>query len=545
MKRLITSVVLCALLGVSPGTAEGVMVDFESPTYTAGTSFDGVDGWAHWGAFAGTTSITPDNFISGDQTVLSGAQSARLWGTPENSIMYRLFDEGPTAWDTGSIVSGRMLMSGPGGSVEFFVSQSPATASTPGGVVANVGGNFVLFGNGPDGYYYDTGVPSFSDTDYLVEMEMDLDAQTFQAYATPSGGSRTDLGSLPFIGTIKKGGYAQTGFILVARAGAVGVYDDLDVFVVEPPPLPPLLPEPIDFEDDVYVAGNSVVGVDGWMPAVWVADGTITNTTVLEGTKSLRLTGSPNAILQRNLGEGTTIDDGSIVSAIMMADGPVDSTAEFFYSHNQSMLATPAGILGKVGGNFWIFGQLDGEIVSPQGIETTVPFESNVEYLLELEIDFTSLRFNSYVTDLTNAGTRTLLGEAELWFTEEASGVPAPSDGTNAGYIVVTRGEAVAYYDSFNCVAGSQPPELPGDLNGDGLVGSADLDIVRGNWGQSVEAGCLSCGDPSGDGLVGSADLDIVRANWGATAAAAVPEPGGLVLLVIGMVLAASARRQW
>ena len=57
---------------------------------------------------------------------------------------------------------------------------------------------------------------------------------------------------------------------------------------------------------------------------------------------------------------------------------------------------------------------------------------------------------------------------------------------------------------------------LAGDLNGDGLVGSADLDIVRANWGASVDAGCLLCGDPSGDGSVGSADLDIVRANWGA-----------------------------
>ncbi len=57
---------------------------------------------------------------------------------------------------------------------------------------------------------------------------------------------------------------------------------------------------------------------------------------------------------------------------------------------------------------------------------------------------------------------------------------------------------------------------LPGDLNGDGYVGSGDLDIVRANWGQSVTAGDLTMGDASGDGLVGSADLDIVRANWGA-----------------------------
>ena len=57
---------------------------------------------------------------------------------------------------------------------------------------------------------------------------------------------------------------------------------------------------------------------------------------------------------------------------------------------------------------------------------------------------------------------------------------------------------------------------VPGDLNGDGRVGSADLDIVRANWGQTVTAGSLLDGDPSGDGEVNSADLDIVRTNWGA-----------------------------
>ncbi len=77
---------------------------------------------------------------------------------------------------------------------------------------------------------------------------------------------------------------------------------------------------------------------------------------------------------------------------------------------------------------------------------------------------------------------------------------------------------------------------LEGDLNGDGLVGSADLDIVRGNWGQSVSG--PEQGDANGDGVVGSADLDIVRANWGATAAAAVPEPAMLsLLLLVGAVV--------
>lgn len=62
---------------------------------------------------------------------------------------------------------------------------------------------------------------------------------------------------------------------------------------------------------------------------------------------------------------------------------------------------------------------------------------------------------------------------------------------------------------------------LPGDLNGDGLVGSDDLEIVRAHWGGLVPPARLALGDPSGDGRVGGADLDLVRANWGATPAAA------------------------
>ena len=64
-------------------------------------------------------------------------------------------------------------------------------------------------------------------------------------------------------------------------------------------------------------------------------------------------------------------------------------------------------------------------------------------------------------------------------------------------------------------VSPSGGPSLPGDLNDDGLVSSADLDIVRSHWGETVTAGDLSMGDASGDGTVNSADLDVVRAKLG------------------------------
>jgi hypothetical protein len=91
-----------------------------------------------------------------------------------------------------------------------------------------------------------------------------------------------------------------------------------------------------------------------------------------------------------------------------------------------------------------------------------------------------------------------------------------------------------AYFDNFYA-ADFIDMTLPGDCNGDGFVNSADLDIVRGNWGQSVSG--AANGDLSGDGIVNSADLDLVRANWGATAAAAVPEPSAFLLLgLVGLL---------
>ncbi len=60
------------------------------------------------------------------------------------------------------------------------------------------------------------------------------------------------------------------------------------------------------------------------------------------------------------------------------------------------------------------------------------------------------------------------------------------------------------------------PALLTGDLDGDGFVGIADLNIVLGNWNQNVTAGDLLQGDPSGDGFVGIGDLNVVLGNWNA-----------------------------
>ena len=54
----------------------------------------------------------------------------------------------------------------------------------------------------------------------------------------------------------------------------------------------------------------------------------------------------------------------------------------------------------------------------------------------------------------------------------------------------------------------------PGDLDGDGQVGTSDLLTLLANWGPCPPKGdCLA--DLNGDGSVGTADLLILLANWG------------------------------
>ena len=131
------------------------------------------------------------------------------------------------------------------------------------------------------------------------------------------------------------------------------------------------------------------------------------------------------------------------------------------------------------------------------------------------------------------------------WFSERR--LTAEVGGVTATHVKMTFNKADTFFvflsevQFLETTGGSTG--LEGDLNGDGLVGSADLDIVRAAWGQSVSG--AAAGDPSGDGVVGSADLDIIRANWGATAAASVvPEPASVLLILCGAIGALALRKR-
>ena len=78
-------------------------------------------------------------------------------------------------------------------------------------------------------------------------------------------------------------------------------------------------------------------------------------------------------------------------------------------------------------------------------------------------------------------------------------------------------------------------PIIPGDINGDGWVGGADLTAVITNWGMS--GAIRTDGDLSGDGTVGGVDYTEVITYWGTgdpLEPNSAPEPATLGLLLAG-----------
>ena len=81
---------------------------------------------------------------------------------------------------------------------------------------------------------------------------------------------------------------------------------------------------------------------------------------------------------------------------------------------------------------------------------------------------------------------------------------------------------------------------LPGDANGDGIVDQADYTAWYNSYGLS--SATWEQGDFNGDGQVDQADYTVWYNNYGTTAGS-IPEPGSLLLLLVGGSLGIMRRR--
>ena len=162
--------------------------------------------------------------------------------------------------------------------------------------------------------------------------------------------------------------------------------------------------------------------------------------------------------------------------------------------------------------------------------------------LIDTGVTYTPDTWQQWIIDSDlDAGTSTVTVGGGV------ASAPQPNMGNSASYFWWTTqmGDAAFAIDDIQFSA-SDP--VPGDLDGDGFVGAADLDIIKSFWGQTVTPGDLLSGDPSGNGVCSGDDLDIVRRDWGRgtpPTAAGVPEPGSLSLLLVGGLVLMVLRRRY
>ncbi len=236
---------------------------------------------------------------------------------------------------------------------------------------------------------------------------------------------------------------------------------------------------------------------------------------------------------------------GSVLDAIGMIESLDPPTAgEFFYGASLGFID-----IGPSGGfvpshifrsadedSSWVMGEFDPANI----VASDTPGESNTGEVM-MPDPACDLDFNG-MCDVDDLGLLTGIGDLDVGV---ESGFPVFYDinGDNrVDLLDVDEWLLIAAEES-----GFSSTYLLGDANLDGTVDVQDLNAVGLNWLQADKE--WSDGNFNGDGIVNVEDLNKIGLNWlqsvsSSPAAAAVPEPAALVMLIQLVFLGGLVRRQ-
>ncbi len=108
-----------------------------------------------------------------------------------------------------------------------------------------------------------------------------------------------------------------------------------------------------------------------------------------------------------------------------------------------------------------------------------------------------------------------LINNGQFDLRDTGGGPPVDGDLDSDGFVGITDLNIVL--GDWNDTIFTGDPATVGDLNGDFFVGIADLNTILSNWNQNVFPGDAQAGDINGDGFVGIGDLNTVLGNWNLT----------------------------
>jgi hypothetical protein len=219
-----------SVCGVAVSSNAATFSDFEAPTYTANTTFAGVDGWAMYAGSPARAKVTPavdDDVPAPVPTVLEGAQSGFLKGSQVtrtwNGLESLVSDGVEVSWLMRATALTR---------TEVYLSDNPVGGNTPVGFVLDAAGNIKIIA--PDSGTVDSGLDYLANKTYRMTMTLDFDNSSMTATAQniTDGGPVVGLGTIfhnnAFESSLVTAG-ANGGLFLVERDGNIVVFDDFDV----------------------------------------------------------------------------------------------------------------------------------------------------------------------------------------------------------------------------------------------------------------------------------------------------------------------------